>query len=231
METLFIADLHLSPEQPNNIALNFLANRAKQADALYILGDLFEVWLGDDEPTYKEILTSLHDLTIPVFIMHGNRDFLLGEKFSAMTGCQLIPDHHVIDLYGKPTLLMHGDTLCTLDTHYQTFRQQVRDPNWQKIFLSQPLAVRREIAKEARSSSQAKTKRTSAEIMDVTPAAVNETFSKYNVNQLIHGHTHRPNVHKEGNKTRWVVGDWSADSAIILACNSEKCQLVDLLAT
>ncbi|MDM8567382.1 UDP-2,3-diacylglucosamine diphosphatase [Candidatus Halobeggiatoa sp. HSG11] len=230
METLFIADLHLSPERPNDIAIEFLTGRAKKAEALYILGDLFEVWLGDDEPAYQDIIASLHDLTIPVFIMHGNRDFLLGKKFSAMTGCQLIPDHHVIDLYGIPTLLMHGDTLCTQDIDYQAFRKQVRDPNWQQSFLSQPLEIRRKLAKNARDSSQVKTKNTNADIMDVTSAAVNEAFSKYNVNQLIHGHTHLPNVHKEGNNTRWVVGDWSADTAIILACYPDGCQLVDLSA-
>jgi len=233
METLFIADLHLSPDRPIalNLALEFLAGRAKQAQALYILGDLFEVWLGDDddEPVYKTVLAALRDLTIPVFVMHGNRDFLLGTEFSAITGCQLIADQQVIDLYGKPTLLMHGDILCTLDTDYQAFRHQVRDPKWQQFFLSQPLATRRKLAKEARDSSQIKTKNARDEIMDVTVKAVSENFSKYNVTQLIHGHTHRPNVHKTNGCIRWVVGDWYENSAIILVCNADGCQLVDLL--
>ncbi len=232
METLFIADLHLSPDRPTslNLALDFLAGRAKRAKALYILGDLFEVWLGDDddEPVYKSILTALHDLTIPIFVMHGNRDFLLGPKFSAMTGCQLISEYQVIELYGKPTLLMHGDILCTLDTDYQTFRHQVRNPKWQQFFLSQPLAVRRKFTKEARESSKMKIKNTCDEIMDVTVEAVSENLAKYNVTQLIHGHTHRPNVHEDNGNIRWVVGDWNEDSAIILVCDSEGCRLIDL---
>ncbi|MDM8569798.1 UDP-2,3-diacylglucosamine diphosphatase [Thiotrichales bacterium HSG1] len=229
METLFIADLHLSSDKSNDLALKFLSERAKKADALYILGDLFETWLGDDEPNYQEILTSLYNLTIPVFIMHGNRDFLLGKKFSAITGCQLIPDHYIIDLYGIPTLLMHGDTLCTLDIDYQAFRKQVRDPNWQKFFLSQPLEVRRKLAKQARDSSQLKVKNNIPKIMDVTPDAVNQVLLKYNVNQLIHGHTHLPKVHKEGDRTRWVLGNWTNNSAVVLSCNSEQCQLIDIV--
>ncbi|MCK5878086.1 MAG: UDP-2,3-diacylglucosamine diphosphatase [Candidatus Marithrix sp.] len=230
METLFIADLHLSPTQSNDFALEFLADRAKKAEALYVLGDLFEMWLGDDDTSsYQEVLASLQALTIPIFVMHGNRDFLLGKEFSARTGCQLISDPYVIDLYGTPTLLMHGDTLCTLDTDYQAFRQQVRDPNWQKFFLAQPLEIRRKLANQARDSSQAKIKNTNAEIMDVTPNAVNQIFSQYNINQLIHGHTHRPYIHKEDSKTRWVLGDWTDDSAIILVCDTDRYQLVDLL--
>ena len=235
METLFIADLHLSPTRPNslNLVLEFLSGRAKQAEALYILGDLFEVWVGDDddEPAYKSVLTALHNLTIPVFVMHGNRDFLLGKQFAEATDCQLIPDYHVINLYGKSTLLLHGDTLCTLDTNYQAFRQQVRDPNWQQFFLSQPLEVRRKLAKEARDSSQAKTKNTNIEIMDVTAEAVREQLDKYNVTQLIHGHSHRANVHEVDGHIRWVVGDWNEDSAIILSYDADGCRLVDLLAT
>ncbi|HHB91878.1 MAG TPA: UDP-2,3-diacylglucosamine diphosphatase [Thioploca sp.] len=235
METLFIADLHLSPSRPDSLKLilEFLSGRAKQAEALYILGDLFEVWVGDDddEPIYKSVLAALQDLTIPIFVMHGNRDFLLGKQFTKNTGCQLIPDYHVIDLYGKPTLLLHGDTLCTLDTDYQAFRQQVRKPNWQKFFLSQPLSIRKKLAKEARDSSQAKTKNTNVEIMDVTVEAVNEQLTKYNVTQLIHGHTHRPNCHEVDGNIRWVVGDWNKDSAIILSCDADGCKLVDLLAT
>ncbi len=235
METLFIADLHLSPTRPDSLklALEFLSGRVKQAESLYILGDLFEVWVGDDddEPIYKSVLTALQNLTIPIFVMHGNRDFLLGEQFTKATGCQLIPDYHVIDLYGKLTLLLHGDTLCTLDTDYQAFRQQVRDPNWQQFFLSQSLEIRKKLAKEARNSSQAKTKNTNFEIMDVTAESVHEQLGKYNVTQLIHGHTHRPNCHEVDGNTRWVVGDWNKDSAIILSCDADGCRLVNLLAT
>ncbi len=233
METLFIADLHLSPARPDSLklVLEFLAGRAKQAEALYILGDLFEVWVGDDdkEPAYEPVLTALQNLTIPIFIMHGNRDFLLGEQFTKTTGCQLIPDYHVINLYAKPTLLLHGDTLCTLDTDYQAFRQQVRDPNWQQFFLSQPLEIRKKLAREVRDSSKAKN--TNIEIMDVTTEAVKKQLNKYNVTQLIHGHTHRPDRHEIDGNIRWVVGDWNKNSAIILSYDADGCKLVDLLKT
>ncbi len=238
-ETLFISDLHLEPNRP--IPLNyfkeFLANRVQQADALYILGDLFEVWLGDDqdEPTYQTIQTALQKVKCPIFIMHGNRDFLLGTNFAETTGSQLIKDPHIIDLYGKPTLLMHGDTLCTQDKDYQAFRQQVRHPEWQKQFLAQPLAQRRILAQQARAQSQAKTKNTAEEIMDVTPEAVISALETHGVQQLIHGHTHRPAQHKltiKGQKTayRYVLGDWREDSAKILSCTTESCQLIDLIS-
>ncbi|HDN25983.1 MAG TPA: UDP-2,3-diacylglucosamine diphosphatase [Thioploca sp.] len=243
-ETLFIADLHLDPKRPTPLALclDFLAGRARQAEALYILGDLFEVWLGDDEdePTYQQVLTALHNLTasgVPVFIMHGNRDFLLGEGFVAATGCQLLDEDHLIDLYGTPTLLMHGDSLCTLDVEYQAFRQQVRNPQWQKQFLAQPLAQRRRLAQQARAYSQTKAQNTAEAIMDVTPEAVISAFlalEKPGVYHLIHGHTHRPAVHQltvNGQTAyRRVVGDWRDNSAVILICAQDGCQLVDLLA-
>ena len=238
-ETLFIADLHLDPKQPLSLAgcLEFLASRAQNADALYILGDLFEVWLGDDEdePAYQPVLMALHDLNIsgiPVFVMRGNRDFLLGAGFAEISGCQLIDDHHVINLYGTPTLLMHGDTLCTLDIDYQAFRQQVRNPQWQQQFLAQPLSQRRILAQQARTYSQAKIKTTAAAIMDVTPEAVISILEKYNVYHLIHGHTHRPAVHQlqvNGKMAyRRVVGDWHSNSAVIHSCTASGCQLVDL---
>ncbi len=238
-ETLFIADLHLDPKRPRsfNRCLTFLANRARQADALYILGDLFEVWLGDDddEPSYQQILTALHHLTIsgvPVFIMRGNRDFLLGTDFAKATGCQLIDDPYLIDLYHTPTLLMHGDMLCTRDVEYQTFRQQVRDPHWQQHFLAQPLAQRRLLAQHARAHSQAKNQNTAKDIMDVTPDAVISVLKTQGVYHLIHGHTHRPAIHQliiDGQTAyRRVVGDWRDESAILLSCTPEGCQLIDL---
>jgi UDP-2,3-diacylglucosamine hydrolase len=238
-ETLFIADLHLAPNRPVplKLFLDFLAHRAQKAEALYILGDLFEVWLGDDDdtPTYPEVLTALHTLTshnVPVFVMQGNRDFLLGDNFKAATGCQLIPDPLVIDLYGTPTLLMHGDTLCTLDVDYQAFRQQVRDPKWQAQFLAQPLAQRRILAQQARAQSQAKSQTTVETIMDVTPEAVIQTLETHQVYHLIHGHTHRPAIHEitvNGQTAiRRVVGDWNDNSAKIISCTPENCQLIDL---
>lgn len=235
-ETFFIADLHLSKHSTQfTQLLKFLQTRAHQADALYILGDLFEVWLGDDEdqPLYQEVLQALNDLTksISVFIMHGNRDFLLSQ--AAIKNCKLLDDDaYVIDLYGVPSLIMHGDTLCTLDVRYQAFRKQVRNPQWQTQFLAQPLAQRRIIAQQARSESQATTKTTAEVIMDVTPEAVISTLEKYNVNQLIHGHTHRPAIHNitvNGHEaTRYVLGDWREDSAMILHCTAKTNNLVNL---
>jgi len=237
-KTLFIADLHLEPNRP--IPLNyfkeFLANRVQQADALYILGDLFEVWLGDDqdEPTYQTIQTALYNVKCPLFIMHGNRDFLLGADFAEATGSQLIKDPHLIDLYGTPTLLMHGDILCTQDKDYQAFRQQVRHPEWQKQFLAQPLAQRRILAQQARAQSQAKTQSTAENIMDVTPDAVVSALETHGVHQLIHGHTHRPAQHQltiNGQTAyRHVLGDWRDDSAKILSCTPETCELIDLIS-
>ena len=238
-EILFIADLHLDSKRPAIIALclEFLADRAQPAEALYILGDLFEVWLGDDEddPVYQEILRALHQLTssgTPVFIMHGNRDFLLGAGFVEKTGCQLITEPHIIDLYGVPTLLMHGDALCTLDIEYQAFRQQVRNPQWQERFLAQPLAQRRILARQARAYSMTKNQTSAEAIMDVTTEAVISTLEQYKIYHLIHGHTHRPGVHQltvNGKAaTRRVLGDWRDDSAMILICTPEGCQLIDL---
>jgi UDP-2,3-diacylglucosamine hydrolase len=238
-ETLFIADLHLDPKRPIIIHrfLDFLAKRALKAEALYILGDLFEVWVGDDEdePIYQDILTALHNLTasgVPVFIMHGNRDFLLGKDFVATTGCQLVKEPYLIDLYGTPTLLMHGDSLCTLDREYQAFRQQVRHPAWQAQFLAQPLAQRRKLAQQARAHSITKGQITAEAIIDVTPEAVISALETADVYNLIHGHTHRPAVHqleiKGQSAHRWVVGDWRNDTAIILSCTPKNCQLIDL---
>jgi len=237
-ETLFIADLHLDPQQSTifELGLKFFSTRAKQAEALYILGDLFEVWLGDDddESGYQPILTALDELTkqgVLVFVMHGNRDFLLSQQFAQQTGSQLLPDAHLIDLYGVPTLLMHGDTLCTLDVEYQAFRQQVRAPQWQQQFLAQPLPQRRAMAQQARDYSQAKGQRTAAMIMDVTPSAVIAAMEEYEVKQLIHGHVHQPACHqltiKQHPATRWVVGDWRETGAKILSCQANQCQLID----
>jgi UDP-2,3-diacylglucosamine hydrolase len=233
-ETFFIADLHLNSKDsiPFIQLLKFLQNRAQQADALYILGDLFEVCLGDDED--QEVLKALNDLTnngVPVFIMHGNRDFLLSQ--AAIKNCKLLKDDaYVIDLYGVPTLIMHGDTLCTLDVKYQAFRKQVRNPQWQAQFLAQPLAQRRLIAEQARSESQATTKTTAEVIMDVTPEAVTSSLEKYNVNQLIHGHTHRPAIHNitvnGHDATRYVLGDWRDDGAMVLQCTAKTNNLIDL---
>ena len=239
-ETLFIADLHLDSKWPTktDLSLKFLAGRARQAETLYILGDLFEVWLGDDDddPNHQLILGALHQLTmagVAVSVMHGNRDFLLGKDFAKFTGCQLITDPSVIELYGVPTLLMHGDTLCTRDIDYQQFRQRVRQPLWQQQFLAQPLEQRRLLAKQVRTYSQTKTQTTAEVIMDVTTEAVISALEAQGVHQLIHGHTHRAGQHHlEINGLpayRWVVGAWQQQGATILSCTPSGCQLEDFV--
>ena len=234
MATLFISDLHLSPERPD-ISDQFhhlLAGEAREAEALYILGDLFEVWLGDDLvlPEYRpslEALKALSDSRVPVYVMHGNRDFLMGERFCKKTGCTLIDDPTVIDLYGTPTLLMHGDTLCTDDTAYQEFRRMVRDPAFQKEFLSKPAEERIETARQYRETSRNATAEKSEEIMDVNPQAVIEAMQQAGVTRLIHGHTHRPAFHQleiDGKPAeRIVLGDWYGQGSM-LACSTEGCR-------
>ncbi|MBL1275648.1 MAG: UDP-2,3-diacylglucosamine diphosphatase [Ectothiorhodospiraceae bacterium] len=226
MSILFISDLHLTEQRPNIIALfqQFLREEAAQAEALYILGDLFEAWLGDDAvtPDMQTILDGLAQLTaanVPVYVMVGNRDFLLGEPFEKNTGCKLIPDPSIINLYGTDTLLMHGDTLCTDDVDYQKFRIQVRDPAWQKAFLAKTLEERTTIGRDARAQSKARTQTIAEEIMDVNATAVNEAFRQHGVTQLVHGHTHRPATHQltvdNTAVTRIVLGDWYDQTSIL----------------
>lgn len=218
-ETLFIADLHLDARRPALVerCLAFLQERATNAEALFILGDFFEAWIGDDEdhPVVLQIKQSLKQLSeqgTQVAFMHGNRDFLVGEQFAADTGCQLLPEAHVIDLYGEPTLLMHGDTLCTADMGYQILRTQLRHPDWQQMFLAKSLAERREMAQALRLQSQEAMKEKAENIMDVAQEAVEARMREYGVRQLIHGHTHRPAVHEfildEDNARRVVLADW-----------------------
>lgn len=232
-ETLFIADLHLRPAQLTTY-LTFLREQVPHLDALYILGDLFDIWVGDDDTAYQAVLTALRDLTtqgIPIFILPGNRDFLLGVGFSANTGCQLLPEETVIHLYGEPTLLMHGDTLCTKDVAYQTFRQQVRNPQWQQRFLAQPLAQRYQLAQQAREHSQTYTQTLANDIADVTMDAVVSVMTTHHVRHLIHGHTHRPILQQltiaEQTAWRWVLGAWDDQGGVILRCSPTRWQLID----
>ena len=242
-KTLFIADLHLSNqcldivEKCHTFLIKCLKDyQGKELDTLYILGDLFESWLGDDDddPTYHSIIQTLKKLTdtgLPIYIMHGNRDFLLGERFAKMTGCQLIPDELKVDLYGTPTLLMHGDTLCTLDVSYQRFREQVRNPLWQQQFLAYPLEQRRALAQQARLQSQAYTQNVEQSITDVTPQAVENALMTHHVNQLIHGHTHLPAIHEfEVNHQptrRIVLGDWQTGKCCVLSYTDKGYTLQD----
>jgi UDP-2,3-diacylglucosamine hydrolase len=238
LATLFISDLHLDSRRPAITALflEFLEQRAADAEALYILGDLFEVWIGDDddEPLGKEIASALKTLNqrgVPLYLMHGNRDFLLGEGFAAVSGAKLLPQAVVVDLYSTPTLIMHGDSLCTDDVEYQTLRSRVRSPQWQAQILSLPLPQRREIAKQLRDKSQQVTLTKAADITDVNPAAVIATLREHGVCHLIHGHTHRPGIHQwESNGAtlqRIVLGDWYEQGSV-LCCDATGCRLENL---
>jgi UDP-2,3-diacylglucosamine hydrolase len=233
MTTLFISDLHLDPSRPaiTELFLDFLRDQARHAEALYILGDLFEAWIGDDTPSsaadaVATALRALHDAGVPVYFIRGNRDFLLGNDYAARAGMRILPDPAVIELYGKPVLLQHGDLLCTDDTAYQAFRTQTRDPAFQAQFLSQPLQARIAFAQQARAASQAHQSemkegdRAQFEtVTDVAPAEVAATFQRYGVDTMIHGHTHRPAIHalKVGGRdcTRIVLGDWYEQGSVL----------------
>ena len=219
MTTLFISDLHLDPERPDitGQALEFLHTEARDAEALYILGDLFEAWVGDDdpEPEKRRVITALRQLSdggLPCFFMHGNRDFLVGEGFAAESGCTLLPDPSVVELHGTPVILMHGDTLCTDDHQYQAFRGMVRNPDWQRAMLARPLPERLALARQLRETSAASMAGKSMDIMDVNQGAVEEVMREHGVYTLLHGHTHRPAVHRfelDGHEAvRIVLGDW-----------------------
>jgi len=231
MPTLFISDLHLDAERPQVTELfgRFLHDEARKADALYILGDLFEAWVGDDDPSetgafVARELQALGAAGVPVYFMRGNRDFLLGDAYARTAGMMVLPDPAVVLLYGRPTLLMHGDTLCTGDVAYQQFRAQVRDPAWQQQFLSQPLATRVAFAQQARAASKAhqaglQDKGAMETITDVAPEAVAATLSHFGIQRLIHGHTHRPAIHDldiDGHAhQRIVLGDWYDQGSVL----------------
>ena len=233
MTTLFISDLHLDASRPaiTDLFLAFLRSEALQADALYILGDLFEAWIGDDTPSaaadaVAAALKEVSDAGVPVYFIRGNRDFLLGEQYAARAGMRILPDPGVIDLYGTPVLLQHGDLLCTDDLPYQQFRAQTRDPAFQAQFLAQPLAARIAFAQKARDASQSRQSemkqgdRAQFEtVTDVAPAEVDATFIRFGVDTMIHGHTHRPAVHSlmAGGqaRTRIVLGDWYEQGSVL----------------
>lgn len=235
MCTLFISDLHLSPERPAITALfeRFLDHAPGDAGGLYILGDLFESWAGDDdlaEPFNARIVNALARVAarMPLYVMHGNRDFLLGPAFARASGAHLLPDPSVVSLHGTPTLLMHGDTLCTDDTDYQRFRAQVRDARWQAGFLAQPLAARKEQIAALRARSETEKAGKPAAIMDVNPQAVDAAVRQYATPRLIHGHTHRPARHEHRVDgmlcERWVLPDWYEQGGY-LRCDADGCTL------
>jgi len=236
MATLFISDLHLSAEQPGTIGLflDFLAEQASRAEALYILGDLFEAWLGDDLllPGYEPVLEALQRLSsggTALYVMQGNRDFLLGERFCELSGATLIDDPTVIDLYGIPTLLMHGDLLCTDDLPYLAMRRQLREPQWIAAFLAKSPQQRIDFARELRERSKRETGEKSEAIMDVNADAVTHTLRAHGVQRLIHGHTHRPAVHRfelDGTaRHRYVLHDWYDAHGGVLVCDESGCEL------
>ncbi len=231
MSTLFIADLHLSGEQPATaeLFLRFLQEQASQADALYILGDLFEVWLGDDliPAEVEPLLAALRQLGergIPLYVMHGNRDFLLGQRFAELSGATLLDDPCVIDLYNTPTLLMHGDLLCTDDTAYQKMRSMLRNPQWIAEFLARSAEDRIAFARSLRERSEKETGEKAYAIMDINADTLQRYLQRYGVSRVIHGHTHRPAFHHEGAAERYVVGAWH-ESAKIVRCDRSGCRL------
>ena len=238
MATYFISDLHLERiESPiTNIFTAFLDD-LNQNDSLYILGDLFESWIGDDNVSelsqyISDRLLMLSERNISVAIMHGNRDFLIGEDFCKASSIELINDPRIIEIDTKKVMLTHGDELCTDDNEYQAFRSVVRNPLWQKDFLNFPISKREKIAGEAKDASKDSKENKAMEIMDVNTDAVLKAFNDHDIEIMIHGHTHRPNIHKVSNEgknlTRYVLGDWSKNSAIILKWNEAEVELMDL---
>ena len=220
MAALFISDLHLSEERPaaNERFIGFLEGKAREAEALYILGDFFEYWIGDDdlEAPFNAVMAGLlRGLTrhgVPVHLMHGNRDFLLGQDFCRATGAQLLPDPCVMEIEGENTLLAHGDTLCTDDHDYQAWRRVARSQEWQREFLAKPRAERRQMILGLREKSKAVIQAKPADIMDVNDGAVVEALRAHGVRRLVHGHTHRAGRHEhavDGRRCeRWVLPDW-----------------------
>ncbi len=233
---LFISDLHLTATRPDASErfFRFLQETAPGSADLYILGDFFDAWVGDDDlanPLHAEVAAGLRGLTeggTAVHLMHGNRDFLLGETFYRTSRAHPLPDPSVIVLHGRRTLLLHGDTLCTEDTDYLAFRRTVRDPAWQTAFLARPLAERHALARDLRARSEQVKGEKRPEIMDVHPPAVEAAFRMHGVDRIIHGHTHRPARHDhqvEGRGCeRWVLPDWY-DTGGALACDDTGCRL------
>ncbi|MCM2319462.1 MAG: UDP-2,3-diacylglucosamine diphosphatase [Pseudomonas sp.] len=221
MSVLFISDLHLEAERPDIVRafLHFLDTRAVGAEALYILGDFFEVWVGDDgmdefQRSIASALRRLSDSGTKIYLMHGNRDFLLGKGFCRAAGCTLLREGSVVELYGEPALLLHGDSLCTRDESYQRLRKRLRNPVSLWLLRNLPLATRHKLARKLRDASRLRTREKAADIIDVTPEVVPQVMAQRGVRTLIHGHTHRPAVHKlllDGQHgQRIVLGDWDS---------------------
>jgi len=224
--TLLISDLHLDAELPDisTQLLKFLKAEAVDADALYILGDLFESWVGDDDPNphYAKVKIALRSLVskrVPVYFMHGNRDFAIGDLFAQETGVKLLPDPYVADLYGENVLLSHGDVYCTDDVQYQTIRKKTRDPAWLDMMLKKPLRERLAFAAQARAASAAHGGAINEKIADVNQGAIERALREANVDTILHGHTHRPGIHRftlDGEPAvRIVLGDWFEQGSVV----------------
>jgi UDP-2,3-diacylglucosamine hydrolase len=223
---LFVSDLHLDPADAAGVRrfTNFIERDALRATHVYVLGDLFEAWVGDDddEPLLAPILAgfqALRDAAVTCDLMHGNRDFLIGADFCAATGCGLLGDFATVDVFGRRVLLTHGDLLCTDDVRYQTLRAQLRSAVWQREFLAKPLAERRAIAADLRKLSAVEIASKREEIMDVNQGTVEDTMRAHGVSWLLHGHTHRPDVHRfvlDGETaTRIVLGAWYEQASVV----------------
>ena len=240
MTTFFVSDTHLEDAAPENTARfeAFLRENVRGAAALYILGDLFEAWVGDDDPCetgarVAEAIRGVSGSGTPVYFIHGNRDFLLGRAYAERCGMQLLPDPSIIMLAGEPVLIGHGDLLCTEDEAYQQFRAMTRNPVWRAQFLSQPLAARLAFAEQARAASKArygelKAQGTQEQIGDVSPLAVRNTFARYGVKRMIHGHTHRPAIHTDEGGERIVLGDWYGVGTVARA-NMGAVELIEVV--
>ncbi len=232
---LFISDIHLSKDEGETAGLffDFLEMRAPSAHSLYILGDLFDAWAGDDDlsdPFNEQVIAALRRLSdsgVALSIMHGNRDFLMGQRFFEAAGAIFIPDPHVIEICGKKTLLTHGDALCIADTEYQSFRKMVRQPSWQSEFLAMPLSRRKEIISGLRAQSEQMKREKEGEIMDVDSAAAESLLKECGCSRMIHGHTHKPGRHELSGAERWVTGDWHPGRAIFLICEAGEISFLD----
>ncbi|MBE2896962.1 UDP-2,3-diacylglucosamine diphosphatase [Pasteurellaceae bacterium HPA106] len=228
----FIADLHLSDERPHlsDCFVRFMRTQGRASQALYILGDLFEFWVGDDEQSsvislVQAEIRALTEQGIAVYFQHGNRDFLLGRQFAQKCGLTLLPSYHRIHYAGQAILLCHGDTLCMDDTSYQRFRRIVHQPWLQALFLALPLRWRLKIANHMRRDSQRQKGQKPADIMDVAPHFVDHIMAHYNVSVLVHGHTHRQAQHSVLHGQRFVLGDWRTTAPYLTLCDTGQWQV------
>lgn len=220
---LFVSDLHLNPDLPRTteVFFDFLRSHALRTRSLYLLGDIFEYWAGDDDlddPFHRQVIDALRSVSdhgVSVNWIAGNRDFLVGETFAAACGIHLLTEPHVAEIAGQRILLLHGDAQCTDDTSYMAFRAQVRDADWQRAFLGRPLAERKSIIAGMREGSRQAQRDKAMDIMDVNSAEISRLFDAYAVTLMIHGHTHRPQVHESDGRIRHVLPDWDCDTEAV----------------